>query len=37
MVSFCAVFVFPSPVLDEIFDLIESVSEGFPTHSCCSV
>ena len=30
MVSFCAVF-FPRDVLDEILDLIESVSEGFPT------
>ena len=33
MVSFCAVFFFPGDVLDEIFDLIESVSEGFPTYS----
>ena len=24
---------FPRDVLDEIFDLIESVSEGFPTYS----
>ena len=31
MVSFCAVF-FPRDVLDEIWDLIESVSEGFPTY-----
>ena len=30
MVSFCAV---PRDVLDEILDLIESVSEGFPTYS----
>ena len=28
MVSFCAV-LFPLDVLDEIWDLIESVSEGF--------
>ena len=28
MVSFCAV-LFPRDVLDEIWDLIESVSEGF--------
>ena len=32
MVSFCAV-LFPRDVLDEILDLIESVSEGFPTYS----
>ena len=25
---------FPRDVLDEIWDLIESVSEGFPTYSC---
>ena len=25
---------FPRDVLDEICDLIESVSEGFPTYSC---
>ena len=25
---------FPQDVLDEIWDLIESVSEGFPTYSC---
>ena len=31
--SFCAV-LFPRDVLDEIWDLIESVSEGFPTYSC---
>ena len=31
-VSFCAV-LFPRDVLDEIWDLIESVSEGFPTYS----
>ena len=29
MVSFCAVFFFPRGVLDEILNLIESVSEGF--------
>ena len=32
MASFCAV-LFPRDVLDEIRDLIESVSEGFPTYS----
>ena len=32
MVSFCAI-LFPRDVLDEILDLIESVSEGFPTYS----
>ena len=31
-VSFCAVF-FPQDVSDEILNLIESVSEGFPTYS----
>ena len=31
MVSFCAVF-FPRVVLDGIWDLIESVSQGFPTY-----
>ena len=25
---------FPLDVLDEIWDLIESVSDGFPTYSC---
>ena len=30
-VSFCAVF-FPRGVLDEILNLIESVSEGFPSY-----
>ena len=30
--SFCDVF-FPQDVLDEIWDLIESVSEGFLTYS----
>ena len=25
---------FPRGVLDEIFNLIESVSEGFPSYSC---
>ena len=33
MVSFCAV-LFPRGVLDEILNLIESVSEGFPSFSC---
>ena len=32
MASFCAV-LFPLDVLDEIWDLIESVSEGFLTYS----
>ena len=32
MVSFCAV-LFPRGVLDEILNLIESVSEGFPSYS----
>ena len=32
MASFCAV-LFPRDVLDEIWDLIESVSEGFPSYS----
>ena len=35
MVSFCAV-IFPRDVLDGIWDLIESVSEGFPTFSFIS-
>ena len=26
--------LFPLDVLDEIWDLIESVSKGFPTYSC---
>ena len=43
MVSLMASFVlsfFPLDVLDEIWDLIESVSEGFLTYSyvwCCSI
>ena len=36
MMSFCADF-FPRDVLDEIWDLIESVSEGFPIYSCTLV
>ena len=32
MVSFVLTF-FPQDVLEEILDLIESVSEGFPTYS----
>ena len=32
MVSFCVSF-FPRGVLDEILNLIESVSEGFPSYS----
>ena len=31
MAPFCAA-LFPRDVLDEIWDLIESVSEGFPTY-----
>ena len=31
MVSFCAV-LFPRDILDGLLDLIESVSEGFPTY-----
>ena len=37
VVSFVRLFVlsfFTLDVLDEIWDLIESVSEGFPTYSC---
>ena len=33
MVYFCAL-LYPRDVLDEILDLIQSVSEGFPTYSC---
>ena len=33
MVSFVLSF-FPRDVLDEILNLIESVSEGFPSYSC---
>ena len=33
MVSFCAV-LFPRGVLDEILNLIESLSESFPSYSC---
>ena len=36
MVSFCAVLFFPRDVLDEILNLIESVSEGFPSYFCQS-
>ena len=32
MASFCAV-IFPRDVLDEIWDLVGSVSKGFPTYS----
>ena len=32
MVSFCVV-LFPRDVLDEILNIIESVSESFPTYS----
>ena len=34
MVSFCAVLFSPRDVLDEILDLIKSVSVGFPIYSC---
>ena len=34
MVSFCADPFFPLDVLDEILNLIESVSESFPTYFC---
>ena len=40
VVSLMASFVlsfFPLDVLDEILDLIESVSEGFLTYSCINV
>ena len=33
VMSFCAV-LFPRGVLDEILNLIESVSEDFPSYSC---
>ena len=33
MVSFCAVLFSHEDVVDEIWDLTESVSEGFPTYS----
>ena len=33
VMSFCAV-LFPTRCLDEILNLIESVSEGFPSYSC---
>ena len=33
VMSFCAV-LFPQSVLDEILNLIESVSENFPSYSC---
>ena len=36
MVSFCAV-LFPRGVLDEILNLIESVSEGFHSYSTSNV
>ena len=32
VMSFCAV-LFPKGILDEILNLIESVSEEFPSHS----
>ena len=33
MVSFCVLSFFPLDILDEIWDVIESVSEGFLTYS----
>ena len=33
MLYFCAVLLFPRGVLDEILNLIESVSEGFHSYS----
>ena len=33
IVSFCVVLFAPRDVLGEIFDLMESVFEGFPTYS----
>ena len=33
IVSLCAVLFFPRDVLDEIWDLVESVSCGFPNYS----
>ena len=36
MVSFVLSF-FPRDVLHEILNLIESVSEGFPSYSCQSI
>ena len=35
MMVFFVLYLFPRDVLDEILDLIESVSEGFPSYSCC--
>ena len=32
MASFCAVLLSPRDALDQIWDIIESVSEGFPTY-----
>ena len=34
LMAFFVLSFFPRDVLDEIWDLIESVSEGFPTYSC---
>ena len=34
MASFCAVPLFSIDVFDEIWDVIESVSEGFLTYYC---
>ena len=36
MASFCAV-LFPLDVLDEIWDVIESVSEAFLTYFCTAI
>ena len=34
MACFYAALFFPLDVFDEIWDLIESISEGFPTNHC---
>ena len=34
MIYLFVLSVFPRDVLDEVLNLIESVSEGFPTYSC---
>ena len=33
MLSFCSVLFYHNDILDEVLDLSESVSEGFPTYS----
>ena len=37
VVSFCVILFVPRDVLDEILNLIESVSVGFPTYSYGSI